>query len=825
MSVIRPDTVPSGIPTSRAALCFHCGEPCLDRKVERDDKLFCCTGCLTVYDILKENGLTGYYALEEGSGVNMRDHRHPEYAWLDAADVRDRLVDFRQGDQVHLRFHLPQIHCASCIWLLERLFSIHPSILKSQVSFYKKELQIVYDESKISLREVVELLARLGYAPSLNLADLDKPSRKAVDRRLLYQLGVAGFAFGNIMLLSFPEYLGLDAGSETRFVRLFGYLNLLLSLPVLLYSARDYFRSAIQGLRHRVLTIDMPIAIGVTALFGRSAYEILSGSGAGYLDSMAGLVFFLLIGRWFQQRTFHHLSFDRDYKSYFPVSARLLENGRPRSISLDLLEPGQVILVKHQELIPADGKLLAGEGIIDYSFVTGEAEPVHVVKGDRIFAGGRQAGGAIEVQLVRKVSNSYLTQLWNDAAFTKQESSYNQDLADRTGKVFTAGILLIATATLLFWLPRDVSTAVNAFTSVLIIACPCAVALAIPFVFGNAIRILGKQGFYLKNTRVIESLTRFTATVLDKTGTLTQSEASGVSWKGEALGEADLRLLEALTRPSSHPVSAGIHAFAQGQLQEGGDHAPVELVDWRESPGQGIQAFWDDQPVRLGSDRFVGGGMADDTGVAVFRKGDCITGHFQMARPLRQGLTSVLEFLRGKGPLWLLSGDNERERELFLPFFSSKDRMRFRQSPADKLRFIKQVQEQGNEVLMIGDGLNDAGALKQSDLGIVIAEADNNFTPACDAVLRADRFIDLPRFVNYARASVRVVYLAYGLALIYNIIGLSFAVQGMLSPLVAAILMPASSVSIVLFGVGLSTLISKRMGLNREAGLIKNDSK
>jgi len=814
-----PATEPNSEHPTEAAeqplVCYHCSEDCRDESVRFDDKLFCCNGCKTVYEILHANDLCRYYDMDEQAGISLKGRAAAEYAYLDDPEVRERIIGFSDGRKTKVRFYLPQIHCASCIWLLENLYKLNEAILDSKVNFLKKEIYLTYLEDEASLRQVVELLASIGYAPAINFSDLDKEERPVIDRKFFYKLGVAGFAFGNIMLLSFPEYLGLDKTIDAQFFRIFGYLNILLALPVVFYSGRDYLQSAWLGLRQGALNIDVPISLGILTLFGRSVFEILTHSGAGYLDSLAGLVFFLLIGKWFQQRTYHNISFERDYKSYFPIAARRKTEQGTTTVSLDKLEPGDVIIVKHRELVPADSILLRGQAEIDYSFVTGESEPVQRREGEKIYAGGRQMGGALEVSLTRRVSQSYLTQLWNDEAFTKEQTSRTSRLADRIGKYFTIAILLIAFTTLAYWLPRDTAIAINAFTAVLIIACPCAVALAIPFIFGNALRILGRHRFYLKNTQVIEALRDFSAVVFDKTGTITQRENSGITFSGAPLQPEETQALLALVTPSSHPASARIARFLSKGL-DGHSRGYPSTINWEEVVGRGVQASVAGKAMRLGARTFLDEALREqcpeESGVCLQVDGQ-LRGYFRLRNAFRPGLQGVLSYFRSRGPIYLLSGDNDRERSRLKPLFGNMDSLRFRQSPQQKLQFIKGLQEAGHQVLMLGDGLNDAGALRQSDAGIVVAEDTNNFTPACDAILQADRFEHLPRFIDFARRSIRLVYGAYAFAFVYNIIGLSFAVQGGLSPIVAAILMPLSSISIVLFGMLMSNAVARKMGL------------
>jgi Cu+-exporting ATPase len=793
--------------------CYHCNEPLPTQPIISDDKNFCCEGCRTVYDILNNNGLCQYYQLDARAGISLRGKRKEEYSFLDDPAILKGLLQFSDGKTARITLFLPQIHCASCIWLLENLYKLSDGVLASQVNFLKRELHLVFSETQTSLRKIVETLASIGYAPAINLGSLEEESKPRINRSMAYKIGVAGFAFGNIMLLSFPEYLGLNHLQESSFSKYFGLLNILLSLPVIFYSAQDYFRSAYQSLRRLQLNIDVPLALGAAVLFLRSVYEILSHTGAGYMDSLAGLIFFLLIGKWFQQRTYHHISFERDYKSYFPISARKKVDQNQQSVPLDKLDAGDIIYVRNGELIPADAIVLRGEANIDYSFVTGEAEPVRIPAGEKVFAGGRQMGGVIELSLSKKVSQSYLTQLWNEDAFNKKQESQASVLANQVSRYFTIAILLVGLGTLVYWLPRDVGTAINAFSAVLIVACPCAGALAVPFTLGNALRILGRYQFFLKNTNAIEALHRVDTVVLDKTGTLTSGQKSMLQFVGATLSDNEKRLIAALSGQSNHPASKLIHAELYKELGETGN-LDYPLSDFQEYIGQGVSAAVSQYTLKLGSRQFMDQALLspDLPGEGVYVQiNDTIKGYFVFEQFLRPQAVETLQYFQKLGEVYLLSGDNDREATLLAPLFQQRSRMHFRQSPKDKFQFIQDLQAQGKRVLMLGDGLNDAGALRQADAGIAVTEDTANFTPASDAILSAECFPHLPRYIEYARQSVKLVFGAYGLALLYNIVGLSFAVQGALSPVVAAILMPLSSITIVVFGTLASRYLAARV--------------
>ncbi|MBI1226074.1 MAG: HAD-IC family P-type ATPase [Bacteroidetes bacterium] len=831
--------------TTAKVTCAHCGDECRDERILFAEKNFCCEGCKTVYEILNTSNLSDFYKIDKNAGLSLKGRKQAEYTWLDDPEAAEKVLTFKDEKQSKLTLHLPQIHCASCIWLLENLHRLSPAILATKVNFLKREATVTFDHNATSLRKVAELLASIGYPPDLNLGTLEGSARKPVSRRLIYQLGVAGFAFGNIMLLSFPEYLGLQE-SELYFRNVFGWLNIALAIPVAFYSGRDYISSAWASIRTRQLSIDVPLALGILVLFFRSAFEIISSQGAGYMDSLAGLVFFLLVGKWFQQMTYHRISFDRDYKSYFPIAAtrlvRQFTNGQlavedgnagndcplppgelqTESVSVNKLEAGDRILLRNGELVPADGILKKGIAKLDYSFVTGEAEPVMRQAGEKIYAGGRHFGDTIELILTKKVNQSYLTQLWNEDAFQQEKLVGTSQLANRVSKYFTLIILTIAFGTLAYWLRIDTRIAFNAFTAVLIIACPCAAALNVPFTLGNTVRILARHGFYLKNTNVVEALRKITAVVFDKTGTLTEAGGQGnLEYIGEQLSEEELWWVKALAGNSSHPISRQI-AVGGWQLaptKVGGSQGlatSTELTDFQEYTGKGIEGKFGENHVRIGSAAFVFFMKNAPADATVYLEINGVTkGGWVLRNQYRSAAWHVVDYFKTWGKTFLLSGDNEREKEYLLPKFAtdqfpnSTNSTQFNQSPKDKLNFIKNQQAEGETVLLLGDGLNDAGALRQANVGIVVAEDVNNFTPACDAVLDAKKFAQLPEFLDFAKQSINLVYAAWVLAALYNLVGLWFATQGLMSPVIAAILMPLSSLTIVGFGMASTTILGK----------------
>ena len=519
--------------------CYHCGLECREDSFLEDGKAFCCMGCKAVYEILEKNNLCKYYQIDETPGVTRNKIPHKNFDYLDDHEIINKLADYNDEDLFIVTFHIPQMHCSSCIWLLENLFKINSGVIHSEVNFLQKNVTIKFNPQKVSLKGTVELLTSIGYEPQINLEDAEGRKFQSTNKKLIYKIGVTGFCFGNIMLLSFPEYLNINI-SDSFLIKFFGWLNLILALPVFVYSSSDYFISAYKGLKKKILNIDVPISLGIFTLFVRSALEVITQTGAGYFDSMSGLVFFLLLGKFFQNKTYETLNFERNYKSYFPLSVILKKDDAEVSVPISKLNVGDRIIIRNNEIIPADSVLFGGEGNIDYSFVTGESKLSSKVLGEMIYAGGKQIGSAIELEVIKEVSQSYLTQLWNNEAFKNRTESKFATISNTVSKYFTLIILFIALLSFLFWLPFDFHIAMNVLTAVLIVACPCALALSIPFTLGNTIRIFGKNKFYLKNINVIEELAKTNHVVFDKTGTITQTTESIINYTGSELTELEI---------------------------------------------------------------------------------------------------------------------------------------------------------------------------------------------------------------------------------------------------------------------------------------------
>jgi P-type Cu+ transporter len=655
-----------------------------------------------------------------------------------------------------------------------------------------------YEES---VRQVADLLAAVGYAPEIPRESLQAgptPER----RRLYLQLGLAGFAFGNVMVFSIPRYAN-GAALEAPFQQLFDGLNIALVTPVLLYSASDYLRRAWRALAMARLTLDVPVALGLLALYGRSLADIVAGRGPGFMDSFAGLVFFLLVGRLFQQHAFDRIAFDRTYRSFLPLTVRVQRGRDWVPTSIEGLSVGDRITLRPQEVVPADALLLDTDARIDYAFVTGESVPVAVSQSDRVQAGGRVVDGAVRLLVVEPVEHTHLARLWNHPAFAVDRRHWITGVSTRFGAWFTVATLGLAAAGAAVWWP-DTWMAVQVASAVLIIACPCALTLAAPVTLGTAMTQLAPRGLFLKEPAVALDLSRIDTIVLDKTGTLTGGDAQATP--PADLPETDWRHVQRLAAASAHPVSRAI---------AGSIAADQSVVGRVEVPGQGLRGHVDGRDIAIGTTAFVSAAVGTELEPAEGVPGAAVAidgrfrGWARLAAPVRTGIERMAATLARSYDLWLLSGDTGSDSDRWTLLFGA--RRRFRQSPEDKLAFVQARTAEGRHVLMVGDGLNDAGALAAADVGLAVSDDTACLVPACDALVRGSALAELPALLRYARQARSVIVLCFAVSVVYNVIGLTLALQGQLTPLATAVLMPVSSLTVIGLSAGAMRWLARRM--------------
>ncbi|MBS1758303.1 MAG: heavy metal translocating P-type ATPase metal-binding domain-containing protein [Bacteroidetes bacterium] len=794
-----------------AATCYHCGDNCEDLTIQEEAHYFCCQGCKQVYLLLNENNLCSYYDLDATPGLKAKGKFVSEkFGYLDDEATFHKLVQFNSPEQVNITFSIPQMHCSSCVYLLENLHRINVGVKQSQVNFQKKQIFIIYNPKETTLRKVVELLAFTGYEPVISLKDVSAKKSGSYNRQQIFKIGVAGFCFSNIMMLSFPEYFSGGQIDEIILRKTFAWIIVGLSLPTLFYSASGIFISAWKGLQQRFLNIDLPIALAIVVTFIRSYYEIISGTGSGYLDSGTGIIFFMLVGRWFQNKTYDSFSFDRDYRSYFPLGVTVIDAGVEKNIPITQLQKNYRIIIRNDEMIPADAVLVKGAANIDYSFVSGENTPVQKNKGEIIYAGGKQSGSNIELTVLKDVSQSYITQLWNNDIFRDKKKEDNSFIHPWS-RYFTIVLFAIAGCTLIYWWLVNPLKILPAVTAVLIVACPCSLLLSATFTYGNMLRIFGRNKFFLKNAGIINALSKINAVVFDKTGTLTQSHNAIIEYEGKPISIQQQGMVQFAAQQSTHPLSKLVATSLCMDTKSN-----WQLTSFEEYPNLGLQATINNNSIKIGSSSFIKNDESiADTGTSIHLMiNENYFGKFKVQQQYRDGITPLVKGLQEENVTpYILSGDNNSEKENLVKIFGSQTALYFHQSPQQKLDFIKSLQQNNQNVLMVGDGLNDAGALMQSNVGIAVSDNSARFSPASDAIIDGGQVTLLDKFISFARSGKKIVAASFILSIIYNAVGLYFAVQGKLSPLVAAILMPASSISIIVLVYLLTTVVAHKKGL------------
>lgn len=771
--------------SDRIPTCKHCGNVCVASTVEEGGERFCCEGCAAVYQIMTDRA----------------PQNADSYAELDNDGIAAQFVELKTDKTVRYRLYLPDIHCASCLWTLEQLNLLDTGIVHSEVDFVRRVIRVSINPAKTSLRKVAQLLASLAYPPHLSAestaTDTIEANRTAT-RKLYSRIAVAAFATANVMMMSIARYLAGSGGLEPALETVFIGLCIILSIPVLLFSAWPWLHAAYVSLQHKRIGLDIPVALGIVVLFTRSMVDIYNGTGEGFLDSFVGLVLFLLIGRLFQLKSFNAISFARTYKSFFPLSIRVRRDRNTTVIPIQEIVIGDKMEVRSSETIPCDGVVTSNSGYVDYSFVTGESSPVEVVNGSVVYAGGKVLGRGLNVVAIKKSSHGYLASLWENHQSATAENYYLK-VSDTFGLYFTVATLVTALLGLIFWLP-DTQMAFNVFTAVLIIACPCALTIAAPVTLGTAMSVLSSAGVYFKNVSVFVNLKKITTILFDKTGTLTQS-GWRISYEGRPLTAMEESAISSIASQSTHPLSRAI----------AGNTQLTTVGEIEEVHGMGINGISNGIEVRIGRKEFVTQSPLTEKqqGTYVSVNGQ-VAGRYVVQHELRSGVNGMMGALRSRYSLKLISGDSTPDKQMFQEAFAENE-MYFNQTPQEKQQFIERLQEDGDNVLMIGDGLNDAPAMMQASVGIAVSDSTATIVPACSMVIPAGKLQLLAQILSYTNSLHRIIVGLFVFTMAYNIVVISLALMGMITPILAAILMPLNSLLVIAVSVFGARLLGRRL--------------
>ncbi len=744
----------------------------------------------------------------------------------DLDEVQEEFVH-ELGEEREIHLLVEGIHCAACVWLIERTLGALEGILSAQVNLAGKRLLLRWDNKRIKLSRIIERLAEIGYTTVPFDPESAEGTIKKQNRALLFRMAFAGFAMMNLLWISIALYTGADTADDGQFLRLFQWIGFGLATPTLFYSGWPFLRGAWSGLRHWHPTMDLPIAIGATATYLYSAYVTLSGTPIGhvYFDTVVNFIFVILIGR-FLEAMFKRQAVASTQRllDLQPRVATVLRDGEEKIVPIRTVKPGDQVLVKAGYKIPVDGVVLEGRSAVDESMLSGESEPMSKLPGDTVSAGTVNVSSALTLRVEGTLRDTALGRIIRLVEEAQSSKAPIQCTADRIVPWFVLTTLILASITFVYWLSSDFEMALMAATSVLIITCPCAFGLATPMSIAVASGLGARHGILVKNGTVLETLSRITHVVFDKTGTLTEGQMR-VREIVPAEGFDKTRLLELsaiVERYSEHSIARAIVTAAEAQQLNPQLQSPKEF---RSEPGYGVVACVGESEVALGTVKWV-----RQQGITIPQKFESAIARFEeqafscvhvsvnrqyagliaIADELRPDAQRLVSELRAAGiRMTLLSGDRRRVAEAVASELGGMEVIA-EVLPQDKDRIVGELQQQGEWVAMVGDGVNDAPALIRANVGIAIGSGTDVSLECADIVLMSDELDKVRLATTLSRRTLRTVRQNIGLSFLYNIIMVPLAMMAYITPLVAAISMPISSLLVIGNAARIRTLFRGR---------------
>ncbi len=826
---------PAPAATPRTATgCAHCGLGVPSSRRRDEGPEFCCGGCEQVYGLIQEWGYGKFYRFAGQHGAPLEPARVSgrDFGELDDPRLLAELTDPMAEGRCRTRLYLEGVHCAACVWLVEKLPEAVPGVDSVRLNLGSAVAEVVWDPARVALSRIGQALDRLGYAPHLHRAGRLQEARRREDRSALVKLGVAVACAMNLMFLHGALYAGEYSGMASPFETYFRWVSLGVSLPVVLFSARPFFQAAAAGLRSRVVHMDLPVALALGVAFAASAWNTVRGSGPIWFDSLSMLVAALLGARQVQ-RSAQRAALERADSlrgvAFVEFARRLTgESLDSPAVEIDVhrLAPGDRVEVRSGELVPVDGVVLVGRSSLDNAMLTGESVPCPVAEGDAVSAGATNLGARIVVRVEAAGEKTRVGKLFAIVEEALARRPKVLELSDRLARWFVWGVLALSALTGLVWAPHGAAVALERVVALLVVACPCGIALSVPLALSVALTRAARAGIYVKNPDALQKLRRVSHVLLDKTGTLTEGRAALARWEGS---EASLDLARALEEESAHAVAA---AF-------GASRRPVRALrvvrEVREVAGQGIGGVVDGRAVLVGNRSHLlsaGAALPPDLEaraasllaeglspvfVAVDGRAEGVAG---LGDAVRKDARATVDALRAKGlRLLVLSGDHPDvvarvASQLGIPAEDARGGL----TPEAKRDFVAALTAQGartGSVVMVGDGVNDAAALALADVGVAVHGGTGASIVAADVVLTREGTAPVLDLLEGARSVFRVIARNLALSLAYNAAGATLAVLGLVSPLLAAVLMPASSLTVTLSSAFSRTFSSATGGERR----------
>jgi P-type Cu2+ transporter len=806
--------------------CFHCNLPIppddeVVAQIEGEEQHFCCLGCKAVCEAIYAAGLEGFYdRTPDGVDLAPPPEIPKELALYDLDDVQSEFVG-ELGEERDIHLLIEGIHCAACVWLIEHTLSPMPGIVSAQVNLSGKRLHVKWHNNAITLSQIIKRLGEIGYSAVPYDPEAADGALKKQNRHLLYRMAFAAFGMMNLMWISIALYAGANEG---EFRHMFQWIGFALATPVLLYSGFPFYKGAWSGLRNLHLGMDLPIAIGATITYLYSVFITVTGSAQGevYYDTVVNFMFVILVGRYLEAMSKRQAvaATQRLLDLQPRVATRIEADGIEKVVPIRAVVLGDRILVKPGERIPVDGLVVTGQSTLDESMLTGESQPVVKAPGDSVSAGTINGHGVLTVEVSGLLKNTALGRIIRLVEEAQGSKAPIQCLADQIVPWFVAVTLGLATLTFLFWLSTNFEVALLAATSVLIITCPCAFGLATPMSIAVASGLGAKYGILVKNGEVLETLSAINHVVFDKTGTLTEGGLSvveihlpGETWREDQEPSEALRLLmgklAAVERQSEHPVAASVVNWCDRHLRGEKRHT---CQRFEYIPGMGVTADVEGDRLCVGSEGLLAREgcqgfkdldarvkQLDEQGVGSFlvAVNGATLGLVAVEDRIRPDAKALISALKADGlQVTLLSGDRRRAAEAIAQRLGGMEVIA-EVMPEQKDQVIRQLQEEGKRVAMVGDGVNDAPALVRADVGIAMGSGTDVSIASADIVLMSSELERVRLAIALSRRTLRTIRQNIGISITYNIIMVPLAMSAIVTPLVAAISMPLSSLAVI----------------------------
>lgn len=815
--------------TPHSNSCFHCGLPLppneeFTAELDGTTRHFCCIGCRAVCTAIYDAGLEGFYQrTPEGTLLAPPPEPPKDVALYDLDEVQEEFTT-NLGAEREINLLVEGIHCAACVWLIERTLGRLSGVLSANVNLAGRRLLVRWDNEHIKLSDIIRRLGDIGYAAVPFDPEAAEGSIKRQNRAFLFRIAFAGFAMMNLLWISIALYAGANKG---EFRDMFHWLGFVLATPTLLYSGWPFFRGAWTGLRRLHLTMDLPIALGgsITYLYSTYVTIVKPPLGEVYYDTVVNFIFVILIGRHLESMSKRRaVAATQRLLDLQPRGATVLRDGSEQLVPIRAVKAGDKVLVRAGDKIPVDGVVVDGNSEVDEAMLSGESRPVNKAAGDKVSAGTINRLSALTIEVTGTLKDTALGRIIRLVEEAQASKAPIQCTADRIVPWFVAVTLLLATITFVWWVRSDFEVALLAATSVLIITCPCAFGLATPMAIAVASGLGARHGILVKNGAVLETMSQITHFVFDKTGTLTEGRMSIEEIITADGVEADRLLLQsaALERFSEHNVAAAIVEEArQRQLNPFG---PV-TEGFESLPGFGVTGRVDGHVLVLGTAAWLDrkeitreNAFIEPTQRLESQGVSCVhvavdgreAGLIAVTDRLRPDARTLVDALRSEGiRMTLLSGDRRMVAEAVAERLGGMEVIA-EVLPEDKDRVIAELQQKGEQVAMIGDGINDAPALIRANVGIAVGSGTDVSAESADIVLISNELDKVRLATLLSRRSLRTIRQNIGISFVYNIITVPLAMAAYITPLVAAISMPISSLLVIGNAARIRTLFKER---------------